>query len=278
MSDFAAIILAGERATRDALRDHCGVDCKALIEIGGVPMIRRVIAALKGAASVKSVHLSGPAEACVKSDADLARMVRDARVTWRAPDATPSTSAHAMLTSFAPDQKVLITTADHPMLSADVVDRFCRDSAASGCDVVVGLAPYDLVRTTYPELKKTVMRFRDGAFCGCNLFAFLTEDGRRAADFWRRVEAHRKKPMMVIRILGVWTLLRYRLGWLSLDGALRRLSAQAGLRVGAVILPYAHAPVDVDSVDDYLKVRQFFEEGRQAPAAGAAPRASQADV
>jgi CTP:molybdopterin cytidylyltransferase MocA len=284
MTDFAAIILAGERAKHDALRDHCGVDCKALIEMGGAPMIRRVIDALDGASSVTSIHLSGPAESCVRSDAGLARMIADQRITWRPPAASPSTSAHQMLTSLPESRPVMITTADHPMLTSGIVDHFCVESAASGCDVVVGLAPYDLVRTAYPDLKKTVLQFRDGGYCGCNLFAFPTAEGRRVADFWRRVEQHRKKPLMVIRMLGLWTLLRYRLGRLSLEGALKRLSRRVGLRVGVVILPYAQAPVDVDSVDDFQRVRQHFKEGRQAPeTSGAAvgppaPRSPQAEV
>lgn len=260
VTDFASVILAGERAERDALRDHAGVACKALLDIDGTIMIRRVIDALEGAATVASVHLSGPAEACVASEPGLSGLIAEDRVTWTAPGPSPSTSAHQMLTGFDDARPVLITTADHPLLTSEIVDHFCRESAVSGCDVVIGLAPHRLVQATYPDLKKTVLRFRDGHYCGCNLFAFLTVDGRRGADFWRRVEKDRKKPLVVIRLLGMWALLRYRLGWLTLEGALARLSRRVGLRFGAVILPYAHASVDVDSVADYTLVQRYSKE------------------
>ena len=84
------------------------------------------------------------------------------------------------------DTPVLVTTADHPLLTAEIVDRFCGQSLARGIDVTVGLAPYGLVKAAYPDMKKTVLRFRDGDYCGCNLFAFLTAEGRRMADDWRR--------------------------------------------------------------------------------------------
>ena len=129
-------------------------------------------------------------------------MIAEGRIDWTAPGPTPSTSAHDMLGRVPATRPVLITTADHPLLTAEIVDHFCRDSLTSGCDVVIGLAPHDLVRATFPDLKKTVLRFRDGNYCGCNLFAFLTEDGRQLADFWRRVERDRKKPLVVIRLLG----------------------------------------------------------------------------
>ncbi|EAQ26870.1 nucleotidyltransferase family protein [Roseovarius sp. 217] len=260
MKDFASVILAGERADRDALRDETGVACKALLDIDGTPMIRRVINALEASTHVASIHLSGPTEACVQSDAGLAGLIERRVVDWTASGASPSTSAHQMLSRFPGDQPVLITTADHPLLTDEIVDHFCRDSATSGCDVVIGLAPYDLVRETYPDLKKTVLRFRDGGYCGCNLFAFMTEDGRRVADFWKQVEQERKKPLVVIRLLGLWALLRYRLGWLSLDRALAGLSRRVGVRIGVVILPYAHASVDVDSVSDYVLVQRYSQE------------------
>lgn len=266
MTKFASVILAGERDTRDALRDHTGVACKALLDIDGTPMIGRVIAALEAACSVDKVHLSGPTEACVDSDPGLTGLIAEGRVDWTAPGASPSTSAHEMLRRVPATRPVLITTADHPLLTAEIVDHFCRDSLTSGCDVVIGLAPHDLVRATFPDLKKTVLRFRDGNYCGCNLFAFLTEDGRQLADFWRRVERDRKKPLVVIRLLGLWSLLRYRLGWLTLDAALARLSCKVGLKIGVVILPYAHASVDVDSVADY-EVLQRHAKHTTAPAA-----------
>lgn len=272
MTDFAAVVLAGERADRDALRDHTGVACKALLDIGGTPMIRRVIAALEEAGSIASIRLSGPAEECVRAEPGLAALIDAGRATWAAPGPTPSTSAYAMLSAVPGDQPVLITTADHPLLSAEIVDHFCNDKALGDYDVVIGLAPYDLVRQTFPDLKKTVLRFRDGQFCGCNLFGFLTEDGRRMADFWRRVEKDRKKPLVVIRLLGLWALLRYRLGWLTLEGALALLSRKVGLKVGAVILPYAHASVDVDSVEDYLHLQRYANtQGGPGKASGTEP-------
>jgi hypothetical protein len=167
----------------------------------------------------------------------------------------------------------MITTADHPLLTSEIVDHFCRDAALSGCDVVVGLAPYDLVRGAYPDLKKTVLRFADGQYCGCNLFAFLTADGRRMADFWRQIERERKKPLVVIRMLGLWAVLRYRMGWLTLGRALALLSRKAGLRVGVVVLPYAHASVDVDSVDDYLVLERHARAARAPQPAPFSPSA-----
>ena len=120
----------------------------------------------------------------------------------------------------------------------------------SGVDVTVGLAPHAVVLEGYPGIRKTVLRFSDGEFCGCNLFAFLTPEGRQIAAFWRKIEQQRKKPLRVIGMLGWWAVIRYRLGLLPLEEALAKLGKRLGLRIRAVVLPYANAAIDVDSIAD----------------------------
>ena len=175
------------------------------------------------------------------------------------PQASPSRSAYDVLSKLPLDEQVLLTTADHPLLTSEIVNEFCAASSKSGADLTVGLAPYALVREEFPAMKKTVLRFRDGEFCGCNLFSFLTPEGREAANYWREVEAQRKSPLRVIRALGWFSVAKYLLGKLTLDDALNSLSRNLGLQVRAVILPYADAAVDVDSVSDYRLVQAAFE-------------------
>jgi len=252
---LTAVVLAGDRAPHDSLRDHHGVDCKALIPINGVPMVRRVLGALRAARHIGAVVLSGPARDQLATDQQLSAWVENRDIGWLPAEKTPSTSAYAAMGTIAPDQAALITTADHPLLSDEIVDDFCQRSLASGADVTVGLAPYALVKEAFPEMKKTVLRFRDGEYCGCNLFAFMTADGRKVADFWRRIESQRKKPLVVIGLLGWWSVIRYRLGLLPLDDALGRLSRKLDLNIQAVILPFANAAVDVDSISDFTIVQ-----------------------
>jgi len=252
---FAAIVLAGDRSERDALRDHSGVNCKALIEIDGVPMVQRVLAALASARRVSGVTLAGPSAADLRSNKALADAVDQGSLGWCSPEATPSTSACTAMAMLPADSPVLLTTADHPLLTGEIVDTFCSASLERDADVTLGLARYELVREAFPDMKKTVLRFRDGDFCGCNLFTFLTPRGREIAAFWRQIENQRKKPLRLIGLLGWRAVIRYRLGWLPLDEALARLSRRLDIRIRAVILPYAHAAVDVDTLSDYELVQ-----------------------
>jgi len=257
---LTAIVLAGDRTKADSLINHTEAGSKAMIDLDGVPMVRRVLNSLRASRVVNRICMAGPEASEVATDPELKRWVDGGEIQWSEPGVSPSTSAYTAMRGLEPEEGVLLTTADHPLLTPEIVDAFGRQSLADDVDVTVGLAPYALIAETYPGIRKTVLHFSDGDFCGCNLFAFITPEGRRAAKFWRRIEQERKKPLVVIGLLGWWAVIRYRLGLLSLEEALAKLSKRLGLRIRAVILPYANAAIDVDSIADLMLVKGALEK------------------
>ena len=254
---FTAVILAADRNPDDPLVTSAGVCCKALVEIDGTPMLQRVIAALQDAASIDDILLSGPERDCLETNAYLKQALDSGHIHWIKPENSPSTSAYHSMQQVSPASPVLITTADHPLLRADIVDHFLDEARRSGADVAVGMTTFASIKAKFPNATKTVMRFRDGGYCGCNLFAFLTPESRAVADAWRKVEQQRKNPLRVIGQLGWWSVLRYQLGWLSLDSALQRLSARLKVRIHPVILPFPESAIDVDSIADHKLVEEI---------------------
>jgi GTP:adenosylcobinamide-phosphate guanylyltransferase len=248
---FTAIVLAADRAAADPVARAAGVSCKALAPVGGRPMLLRVLDALDQAEEVGACVVCGPAAEILEREPLLKGRVGAGALRWVPPQATPSTSALFALNSIPEHSPVLLTTADHALLTAEIVDHFCREARAKACDVAAALASHALTMAAFPGMRRTKTRFREGAFCGCNLFAFLTAEGRAAAGFWRRVEHQRKRPVKMLGELGWGVVLRYVLGRLSLAEALAYASRTMGLEVGAVILPFPEAAVDVDSEADW---------------------------
>jgi GTP:adenosylcobinamide-phosphate guanylyltransferase len=253
---FTAVVLAGDRASSDPLVEQSTACCKAMIEIDGTPMVMRVLAALDEAELIDGCILSGPRQDQLGADPRIKGLLAAEKIDWREPLPTPSTSAYNAMHTLPTATPVLVTTADHPLLSAGIVDHFCEQSLGHGYDVTVGLTPYALVKQAFPDMKKTVLHFRDGDYCGSNLFTFLSPEGRQMADYWRHVESQRKNPLRIVRILGWGAVIKYLLGTLTLDAALATLSQRLNLRLGAVILPYAEAAVDIDSVADHTMVQE----------------------
>lgn len=254
---FTAIILAGDRTSGDPLAEAAGVACKSLVPVGGKPMVLRVIDSLEAASEIDSIILCGPAQTFINQEPELKTRIDSGRVKWKASQATPSTSAYYTLQSLPDNPPVLVTTADHALLTGRIVDAFCTDARRSECDVAVGLASKKIITSAFPESKRTYIKFSDGAYCGCNLFGFLNSQAHKAAHFWRQIEGQRKNPLRMIRILGKRAVIRYLSGRMSLKDALDHISSIMKIRAGAVILPFPEAAVDVDTVDDWLFVKSL---------------------
>lgn len=179
---------------------------------------------------------------------------------WTASRESPSASASAAMEQIPDSQPVLLTTADHALLTSGIVDHFCGQARTADFDMMVALAPHELVAKAYPSVKRTRLRFSDRDYCSCNLFAFMTPGSRAITAFWRKVESQRKQPWRVIGILGWWPVFKYLLGRLSLKEALARISARLDMKIGVVILPFPEAAVDVDSENDWQLVQQIITE------------------
>lgn len=260
--NFAAIILAADRETHNPVAEAAGVSCKSLAPIDETPMIFRVLDALSSSDKVADKLLCGPPRAIIDQESELGAYLASGKAAWIENLATPSLSAHESLKSLPLDKPVLLTTSDHALLTSEVVDYFCNKAQGSGCDVVLALAPYETVMSAYPQTARTGYRFKDGKYCSCNLFAFLTPKARAVATFWRRIEQQRKNPLRVISALGWLTVLRYLVGGLSLPETMEKISGQLGCRAGAVIMPYPEAAIDVDSVQDWHLVQQIVAKRR----------------
>ncbi|MBD0271016.1 MAG: nucleotidyltransferase family protein [Acetobacteraceae bacterium] len=224
-----------------------GVSHKALLPVAGVPMLLRVVAALRASPAVERVVV------CIESPGTALFGLRGLEgVRLREAGRSPAESAAAALADFG--APLLVTTADHALLTPEMVGHFLR-AAPPDAHAVAALARSGTVLGAYPGTRRTWLRFRDGAFSGCNLFLLAdTAAAARAVAFWRRVEAARKRPLALAWALGPLAVLRFALGRLTLRAALDALGRRCGARLAAVEMPFADAAVDVDKPDDLALV------------------------
>ncbi|HTK34269.1 MAG TPA: nucleotidyltransferase family protein [Caulobacteraceae bacterium] len=255
MRAATALILAGSRGPDDPLAAAAGVACKAMIDVGGVPMLARVILALAGAGfSRVAVALQDP-EPIERLRAD-GLLPANVAVEWSPAEAGPSASVETGLARLG--TPLLVTTADHALLRPEWVERFLA-GVPSGVDAAAAVARSEAVTAAAPDARRTFLRFADGAFSGCNLFYLATPQALRVVSLWREVEGLRKTPIRMLRRLGPATAARYGLGLLSLRQALDRLERLSGAAVAAVELPFGRAAIDVDTFSDLALVRRLVE-------------------
>jgi len=264
LGDFAALVLAGRRGPSDALADEREISHRALLPVAGVPMLLRVLRALQTSPSVGDIRLSIDSAEALAGVPELAEELAEGRLALHHSLSSPSRSvAHALGELGA--RPVLVTTADHALLTPEIVEHFAAEARESDADALVGVVARSVLKTAYPESPRTYVPLRGEAWSGANLFAFRTPRARRAAEFWVRAEQHRKKPWRLLGAVGPGAALRFALGRLDLDGACRQLSLACGCRVQALPLPFPEAAIDVDRAADVelatriLKTRERSE-------------------
>jgi len=246
MARVAGLVLAGRREGVDPFAEERGASHRALIPVGGVPMLLRVLRCLRDSRDV------GPLAVSIDRPELLAREPEIAGdVTLLRSQGSVSHSVAAGLDALGLGERpVLVTTADHALLTPEMVDHCTEQVATSDADLLVGLVSRRVIEALHPESTRTYIRLRGDAWSGANLFVFRSAAGRRAAEFWMRAERHRKQPWRLAFAIGPGALLRFALGRLDLAGAFAYLSRSVGCRVAPLALPFAEAAIDVDRPSD----------------------------
>ena len=257
---FAALVLAADRTTNDPITGHTGAACKAFAPVGGTPMIIRVLDALTASNLVDSIVLCGPPRSRLDDCPPLKKRIESGEVKWLPNMDSPGRSAEQGLKHLSDDMPVLLTTADHALLTPQIVQNFLTESLLTDSDATVGVVTEKQMTALFPGSKRTVFRLSDGGFCGCNLFTFKPS-GRALVTFWQQVENMRKKPWRLIsQIVGPGVVMSYLFRRLSLEKALNILAAKSGVHTKAILLSEARAGIDVDKVEDLLLAESILNK------------------
>jgi GTP:adenosylcobinamide-phosphate guanylyltransferase len=254
---WTAVVLAGSRGAADPVAQATGVSHKAFAEIAGKPMIAHVLDTLAAAPSV-----DGCVVVIERSAPELPR------AGIRRIDAARSPSQSAQAGFEAAGSPVLVTTADHPLLTVEMVEHFIAEATGLEADVAAGIALRPVVEQAGSTARRTYLKFRDGEASGCNLFALMTPRAGAALTYWRKLEAKRKQPLRMAWAVGPFTLVRYAMGVLSMRAASRALGRAAGCKAALVALPFPDAAHDVDKPADLafaearLAARETVQAGR----------------
>lgn len=263
MGQWTAIILAGRRPGEDGFAAAHGVAAKALIEVGGEPMLGRVVRTLLDCPEIGPIVILGQ-EADELMAGRLSWLADHPRVTGSRSGDGISTSLGAVVGTEAAPYPVLVTTADHALLRPEFVSAFL--AGAEGADGAFAVVDRWTVEGAYPETKRTWIKFADGHYSGANLFAFRTARSRSVTDFWAGVEHQRKRPLKLLARFGPEFFLRTITRTISMREAAALAGRRIGLDLRAVPLPFAEAAIDVDKQSDLELVERILS-GRQAPQA-----------
>ncbi|HVF83766.1 MAG TPA: nucleotidyltransferase family protein [Sphingomicrobium sp.] len=252
MARWTALLLAGSRPGGDPLTQSLGCDYKPLLPIGGEPMLLRPIRALLAEPAIECVRVLG------QEPERLAGVLpRDGRIRPEQSQETIAATLLAICADPATRYPLLVTTADHALLTPQMVAEFLV--GAEDCDVAVGFVARSNMIKRFPEAQRTWLRFGRERYSGANLFALTNPRAAVGVKRWRAVEQDRKKGWRVLLQMGVPLFLGAILRVRDLHGTARGLSRRLGIRIKGVVMSDPIAAIDVDKPADYTLVNAILD-------------------
>ena len=250
---LTAVVLAGSRPGSDPLAGAFGTDLKALVPVGGKPMVRWPVETLLASDRFSTVRV-------LAQEAERIGEVLPAspKLVVERSDATIAATLERLLFDGSAEWPLIVTTADHVLLDQAMIDEFCDLSELA--DIAIGVVEQDNLMSRLPDSRRTWIRFRSGAYSGANLFRLSGPKVLPALELWRSIEQDRKKAWSLLWALGpanfAGAVLRIR----TIHETLDRIGDRVGAKIEAIDLSDPLAAVDVDKLSDHSLVEKLLAE------------------
>jgi GTP:adenosylcobinamide-phosphate guanylyltransferase len=268
-----ALVLAGKRAgALDPLAARAGVAQKAVVPVGGVPMIERVVQQVAACPDVGAIRIVAHERGEIAALPTIAALMRAGRLSFVAGhhNLVDSVVAGAEGAAFP----VMITTADNCLVTPEGYGEFIAGCRAAQADGAAGLAREEDVKAADPQGQQRFYKFRDGGYSNCNLYWLGSERAVKAAEIWREGGQFVKFPRRIIKAFGLLNLVRFMLGNGTKEKLFTQISRRFGLQLVPVVLSDGHYAIDVDNETTFAVTEKILicRERKEA----VAPRVSAA--
>jgi GTP:adenosylcobinamide-phosphate guanylyltransferase len=252
MTRIAAVVLAGGPVDEVAALQP-GAPNKAFVEIAGKALVQRTIEGLRSSAEVGRIFVVAPPSA----HAHPALAGAD---ECRADGVRITESLRSGLAGLPPDELVLVSASDLPILSEAAVTDFVRRGQSADPDVGYGCLEKQRHLDAYPDLPHTWAPLRDGTYCGGGMIVIKPRALPELERFIERLGAARKNPLALASIFGWPVLVQFALRRLTLEAAEARASQLLGMKARAIVSPFAETAVNVDRVSDVAAAEALLRD------------------
>jgi GTP:adenosylcobinamide-phosphate guanylyltransferase len=253
-----AILLAGGMVLpKDKMYHFTRNKPKALIEIGGKPMIQWVVDALNQSEMVGSLFIVGLNDGCgLRSEKPVYYL---------------DGGKNLMESLLIGSQKVielkpdlgycLLVSADIPTITGENIEWIIASANEPGIDIFYSVIPHSVMEKRFPKSGRSYLRLRDITICGGDIHVINPHKAVNDKSIWKRIVESRKFLFRQILILGFDILIRMIFRKPTLEEGVKLAGRRLGINGRVIISPYAEIGMDADKphqikiIEDYLKNR-----------------------
>lgn len=250
------IITAGRTPQHgDSLFEFTLGQPKALLEIGGKPMIQWILDALSESTLVQHVALVGLDEGiplyCNKPLTVLPNQHGLFENLLAGVKAIQKVDPRA--------KKVIAVSSDIPAIKGFMLDWFIRSVMESDHEVYYTVISRQVMEARFPKAHRSYYRLKDVEVCGADIHAFNVRIITHRPQLWQKLFAARKNAFKQASLIGIDIFLGFLFRRWSLEKTAEKVARRIGVRGRAMLSPYAELGMDVDKPSHYHLVIQDLQ-------------------
>jgi molybdopterin-guanine dinucleotide biosynthesis protein A len=257
------LVLAGKRPL-DNFSSSYGVDNKAFILLERKPLIAWVLDSLHLAGLTHKTLISIDSRQKELFEQNLASY--NCEFLYSEPNSSPVDSVFKAFGNLNNDEGLLITTADNPLLSKEILHNFLQKCQASGAELIIGTVNgHDGLIERFPEMKRTWHKLNENTWLsGANLFYWKPKNfSDNTHQVMLKLESQRKSPIafaITVSKIDCYFFMKLLTQQTTLDECSQALSKVTGIKIELVTLSSMEACIDVDKPEDLELAKLFLSE------------------
>jgi hypothetical protein len=171
----------------------------------------------------------------------------------------PGNLLGAMVALGEEEGRGLMVAGDSPLLTGEALGAFLS-RVPEDADLCYPVVSKQGVMAAFPDREWTFIRLREAPVVCTNVLFFrapLLKSFEALAD---QIEVARRKPWKLASLFGVWFLVKFLLGWMSIPAAESRLSKILGAKCCGALSDDALLAMDLDDSRDVPFVEEFLRQ------------------
>lgn len=249
---YNALVLAGAKG-KGALEISTKVENKALIIMNNKPVIEYVIDALNTAEEIADIVVVGPKDNLYPY---IGEKVKEILEEGNSVIENMERGIDFITTHLSnPKGKLLITTADIPLISSQAIDHFvgrCLEEA----DFYYPIMEKEHILEKYPTTKRTYVRTREGKLCGGNIMLISPKLFHHKKELVKEAFDMRKDVKKFAKVLGLKLIIKFLFRSITVADIEKKISDVLGYKVVAVETSFPEMMIDLDKPDDLKLIQE----------------------
>lgn len=215
---------------------------KAILDIGGKPMVQWVLDAIGGSTKIEHVVIVG-----LEPDSDVSCDKPLSFIPNQGGMIDNVRTGIAKVVEINPDSElVMLVSSDIPALTTEMVDWVVDTALETEDDFYYNLISREVMEKRYPGSNRSFVKLKDVDVCGGDLNVVRVSATYGNDELWNKLVSARKNAFKQAALFGFGTLILMLTRRLSLKDAVPRVEKQLGIRGRAILCPYAELAMDVD--------------------------------